>query len=285
MDTLFVFEQDTLDLCGHDFYYSHRTVNEVFDMYKTHAHNHYELYFLINGERNYFIGNGIVHVQAGDVVFVPKHIIHKTTSVSSSGHERFLINFTDKYFDESLKNEILKIFKNYYLSIPEKYLKKAEDIFFRISEEYKSMDKYSPILLKSYLTEFFALLIRSDTTSVLVNESENKTEKHIKKVLDAINNDMSAEMTVDIAANIAGFSKSYFEKSFRQLTGFTFIDYLNTMRLLHAQKLLSETKKSVTDIAFECGFNSSNYFTTVFKKFTGTTPLKFRKKENCNNGF
>ena len=280
-----MFKQDTLDLCGREFYYSHRIVNEMFDMYKTHAHNHYELYFLIHGERNYFIGNRIVHVQAGDIVFVPEHIIHKTTSVSADGHERLLINFTEKYFEPALKQDILRLFKNYYLSIPKSNLKKVENIFFKISGEYKIADKYSSFILKSYLTELFALLIRLDTSSMDVNECENKTEEHIKKVLDMINNDISAEINVDIAAHKAGFSKSYFEKSFRQLTGFTFIDYLNTMRLLHAQKLLSKTKKSITDVALECGFNSSNYFTTVFKKFTGTTPLKFRKKENSNNEF
>ena len=280
MDTSCIFLNDNLDLCGKDFYYSHRLINEPFNMYKTHAHNHYELYFLVNGRRNYFIGNRIVHVKAGDFVFVPAHTIHKTTSVSPEGHERLLINFTENFFEQSIKRDVIKIFNDYCLSVPPDSISDIKDIFVRISEEYKINDKYSMQLLKSYLTELFVKLLRTDTPVLPVNVSESKTEELIKKVLDLLENNISTDITVDYAANTAGLSKSHFEKTFRSLTGFTFIDYLNTMRMLRAQKLLAKTSKSITDIAFECGFNSSNYFTTVFKKHTGTTPLKFRRQEN-----
>ncbi len=278
MDTLHIFQNDTLDLCGKDFYFSHRIITEPFDMYRTHAHNHYEIYFLIHGKRDYFIGNRIIHVKAGDIVFVPAHTIHKTTSVSPTGHERLLINFTENFFDSTIKSAVLRLFQDYCLTVPENVKENINQIFSQISAEYNNCAEYSPLMLKMLLTTLFVRLLRIDPPILRSKENENPAEKQIKKVLDMINNDLSADMTVDYAAQTAGLSKSHFEKTFKQLTGFTFIDYLNTTRLLRAQKLLTKTSRSITDIAFECGYNSSNYFTTVFRKYFGTTPLQFRKK-------
>ncbi|MGN1082640.1 MAG: AraC family transcriptional regulator [Candidatus Avispirillum sp.] len=280
MDTLNIYINDNLELSDKDFYYSHRIINEPFDMYKTHAHNHYELYFLVSGRRNYFIGNRIVHVKGGDFVFVPIHTIHKTTSISAEGHERFLINFTENYFDGSIKHEIIKLFDDYCLSVSPDNIGNIKEIFKKISNEYKINDKHSPMLLKSHLTELFVNLLRAKKHSLPLNANESNAEAQIKKVLALLENDISADITVDYAADIAALSKSHFEKTFRSLTGYTFIEYLNTMRMLRAQKLLTKTSKSITEIAFECGFNSSNYFATVFRKYVGITPLKYRIQEN-----
>ena len=282
MDSLPVSGHDTIDLSDKDFFFSHRIVTQTFNMYKTHAHDNYELYYLESGRRDYFIGNRIVHIKAGDFVFVPSHTIHKTTSVSPEGHERFLINFTEDFFEYPLKKDVLNVFKDYCLSIPEENKDMILEIFKKISDEYENQDTHSPILLKAYLSELFIILLRIGSPIHSLNRIENKTEIHIKKVLDLLDNNISSEITVDYAAKIAHLSKSHFEKNFRLLTGFTFVDYLNTMRIKRAQKLLSKTSKSITDIAFECGFNSSNYFITVFKSYNGITPFQFRKKENGN---
>ena len=55
-------------------------------------------------------------------------------------------------------------------------------------------------------------------------------------------------------------------------------DYLQRLRLESARSLLAETSRSVTDIAFEVGFNSSQYFSTVFLQYTGLTPSGFRSQ-------
>jgi YesN/AraC family two-component response regulator len=49
------------------------------------------------------------------------------------------------------------------------------------------------------------------------------------------------------------------------------------MRVNHAQKLLTNTTQSCTDIAYEVGFNDQSYFIKHFKRLTGTTPMRFRR--------
>ena len=84
---------------------------------------------------------------------------------------------------------------------------------------------------------------------------------------------------IKTSPKILFFSK-YFCAFFKQMTDQSPFEYLTNYRIERAARKLINTDLSVTAIAFECGFNSSNYFTTVFKKHTGTTPLKFRRQGN-----
>lgn len=68
---------------------------------------------------------------------------------------------------------------------------------------------------------------------------------------------------------------NYFCKFFKSLTGTSPIDYLTIYRLECAKKKLKETELSITEVAYDCGFNDSSYFTKVFKKYNNITPTKF----------
>ncbi|MDP6795135.1 MAG: helix-turn-helix domain-containing protein [Verrucomicrobiota bacterium] len=76
-----------------------------------------------------------------------------------------------------------------------------------------------------------------------------------------------------------GYGRSRFYELFRTNTGMTPNDYLRRLRLEVARGLLENTARPVTQIAFEVGFNSSQYFSTVFQQYTGLTPSGFRSRE------
>jgi transcriptional regulator GlxA family with amidase domain len=78
-------------------------------------------------------------------------------------------------------------------------------------------------------------------------------------------------------ARQVGWTPSYFSARFRAITGFTFVDYLHRLRVHHAQTLLQDTSRTVTDIAYACGFNSQSQFNRVFRAVTGTSPRAYRK--------
>ena len=73
-------------------------------------------------------------------------------------------------------------------------------------------------------------------------------------------------------------SVRYFCKVFKQSIGMTFTDYLNRLRIEKAKNLLANPHKHISEIAFEVGFESLSQFNRSFKRITGETPTRFRKK-------
>ena len=73
-----------------------------------------------------------------------------------------------------------------------------------------------------------------------------------------------------------GVTSPYLSMLFKHVTGLTFRDYLNKVRVEDAKRLLISTDYQIMEIAVACGFNDQSYFTKVFKKYTGLSPRNFR---------
>lgn len=88
---------------------------------------------------------------------------------------------------------------------------------------------------------------------------------------------ISNNISVDNIAAACGLSESQFARRFKHSAGITPADCLQRMRIEEACKLLHETNNNITEISFTLGFSSSQYFSTVFKRYTGMPPYHFRK--------
>jgi AraC family L-rhamnose operon regulatory protein RhaS len=88
--------------------------------------------------------------------------------------------------------------------------------------------------------------------------------------------------TLEEAASAVSLSRRQFTELFRQVTGTSWRRYVQDLRLEHARKLLTKTDKSVTAVAFECGFEDLSHFHHLFKSELGCTPLAFRNHSRPN---
>lgn len=125
--------------------------------------------------------------------------------------------------------------------------------------------------------------IASYTLSLLhhifsVNSVEdNGITADIDAVLRYINQNLTEELTVETLASIAQLSCSHFQQKFKKLLGIGPRHYINQQKIEYSKKLLLEGN-SVTDTAMLLGYNTSSYFSTVFKKYAMYTPREFLKK-------
>jgi len=89
---------------------------------------------------------------------------------------------------------------------------------------------------------------------------------------------LTHQWTVDSMARECGLGVSQFRKYFKQITNMNPMEYLNFQKINLAKKMLLESsEKSITDIAFSCGFKTSQYFATVFRDQSDCNPTEFRK--------
>ncbi len=254
--------------------------NQAYDMPGGHMHTWNELYYLIEGERRYFIDGQIYTVHAGDVIFIPKGTMHHTTSISDNPHERYLVEFGDGYIPESLRIRADECFgiRHFTLSHEERgeflhLLQKAET-------ECASEDSLANVLFHTYMAELLIMLIRRLNTGIQTHtRPRTPTERLIESATEYIVAHLQNNLTLTHVADTFHLSHAYFSRIFKAYTGFGFNEYLTQLRVHRAANLLNNTGVSVSEIAHLCGFADSNYFSSVFKKTMGISPKKYRMQK------
>ncbi len=98
----------------------------------------------------------------------------------------------------------------------------------------------------------------------------------VSSCVDYIDFFYSDPITLQELAERNSVSVPYLSSLFSSEIGMTFTDYLNQTRISHAKAMLMHSPYSIQEISARCGYNDSSYFTRVFKKLTGTSPLKYR---------
>ena len=99
----------------------------------------------------------------------------------------------------------------------------------------------------------------------------------IRRAITHIGEDLAGEVSLKSLAELLGMNASYLSRLFRKETGQTVTEYINSRRMQLASRLLSGSELQIQTVAQHCGIHDVNYFTKVFKKYTGKTPGQFRQ--------
>lgn len=110
------------------------------------------------------------------------------------------------------------------------------------------------------------------------------SDERIQRVLDHVEANISEPFSLETLASLSGYSLSRFKTRFREETGQTPALYISALRVERAKLELENTDQSITDIAYNLGWSSGNYFCTVFKKLTGVSPLTYRRQNRLEDG-
>ncbi len=238
-----------------------------------HYHNFYEIYYIENGSCSYFINNKSYQMTKGDVVLIPEGVIHHTIYTVDKP-TRLLVNCTHKYIPPSVFP--LAYSDNYLYRNPNQ-INEIHTILQKIEKEYNNPDSFSDESIRCLMYSFFFLIARNKNQYI----SQNVQSSYIEHAIDYIQNNLSADISLSEIAAMFSVSSEHFSRSFKKETGFGFNQYINLLRLKKAESLLKQSTLSVAEVAEECGFNDSNYFSIKFKKMYNIPPkslqLLYRK--------
>ncbi|NLO40450.1 MAG: AraC family transcriptional regulator [Ruminiclostridium sp.] len=267
------------------FYIAQQKQDNTFSMHACHYHNIYEIYYLVEGRRNYFIQNRTYPVVKGDIVLINVHDIHKTMNSHHASHERILIYFQKEFLScimqQDEKMNLLQCFlsdqKVIHLNVSEQAF--VQSILLKMVDEDRRKPcghvTYQRILLAELL-----LFINRHMEQFKQESNAYNSQLHRKMsevALYLMENYMN-HLSLKLVAEKFYITPCHLSRAFKKTSGFTFIEYLNNIRIKEAQKLLKETRKSVMQISELTGFDSQTHFGRVFKGITGLSPLQYRKK-------
>lgn len=250
------------------------------------------IYFILEGKFEWVINDHHHILYPGDVVVIqPGHNFGGQKGVLDIGKLCWLYIEVNKSMpDERMmfgkwsslpKNEILAIGKILRLcNTPVlSRVKEAGRILYEIHQELYNQQIGYTTRVNQLIDELFILIARKLT---LQNNTHRDFPQSFMQLEQALRQNLSHTWTVEEMAAMVGLGTTTFTEKVKNYSGFSPLNYLITIRISEAIKLLKRNDLSVTDIALDTGFYSSQHFATTFKKLTGYTPSDFRKKNISN---
>ncbi|MCK8486696.1 AraC family transcriptional regulator [Paenibacillus sp. MBLB2552] len=264
-----------------------------FSMEGEHFHDAWEIYYLVSGERCYFIKDQIYRICAGDLVLIPVNVLHKTSPSGklSQPHERLLVNFRTEAVSTLLpgrEEELEQLFERYpvlRLNAEEQHL--VQPLLARMLAEQKEQangyEEYGRLLLAELLLN----LLRMAHTRPNHDGEEGggkRPYREIAEVARYINTHFEENLSLGELAGRFHLSPYYLSHVFPRVTGLTLVAYINRVRIEEACALLRETELPVTDIAYRVGYQSVTHFGRVFKKAKALSPQSYRREQRMFSG-
>ena len=248
-----------------------------------HYHEYIEYLYALDADMNVWINGTPYHMITGDLIIINSGELHNI-SFNKPCHY-ICVKFSPKilYFDDNSLFEFKYVTPFLSDRIPKKLFHKNDlentDVHSLSCEILDEWNKQTPayeLVIRSDILRIFSGIFRYwDKQDVF--HSESIMTESIKKALVYITENYETA-SVETVAKYCGLSYNHFSSSFKKTVGRSFTDYLNLIRINEAERLLLSTDKSVTDIAFSCGFSSTSHLITHFKAQKNITPGQLRKK-------
>lgn len=181
----------------------------------------------------------------------------------------YVLNFINQYENEGL----------HVLDIQQRVLEllwEASRVITEMGVEMKTpFFSFQAQNCRELRTETSMLLTRMREAYIKYRDYQEADTIHaIKKyIIEHSHEDISLDM---LGRNV-GLSPIYISKLFKERLGINYIDFLTECRIEKAKKLMSVTEKSIKEITFEIGYHEPNYFSRVFKKIVGASPMEYKK--------
>lgn len=259
-------------------------VKSTFD-FPLHYHPEIEINFISKGKGNRrVIGDHIGEIDDLELVLVGPYLPHcwdNYKGKSKKIHE-ITIQFNQDFFDQSLmKRRIMRpieqLIRNSIRGIlfSRETAENLKDRFLNLSK-LKGFEVFIEML-----SILYELAIAENTTVLSSYSIEYETfadNDNMKLVHDYVHKNYDKKITLDEVASYVSMSNVTFNRFIKKRSGKTFINYLNEIRVGYAARWLIERDMTISEIAFESGFNNIANFNKIFKSIKKCTPSDFKAR-------
>ncbi len=262
-----------------------------------HQHEYIQINYISHGTGFHEVNGQHEPVRVGDIFVMPPYVPHRILPADEDSTIRvveieFLPEFLNQQFNDPVGARDLFDFRYISLFLGETELrpnlhlgidaqKDVNRIIQNLFREYQEQPPLFEHSFKALLLELLILLSRACYSSEQqASESQQNYQKHkrlIQDVLEYIDEHFYEDLKIENMAKLSTMSQTYFCYFFKLFVGKTFTQYLIDKRLDYAKTALSSSELSITQIAFNAGFNSTSHFIRTFRSFNQLSPGQYRK--------
>ncbi|MBI9059790.1 MAG: AraC family transcriptional regulator [Labilibaculum sp.] len=253
-----------------------------------HYHPEFELIFIEKSRGTLIVGDCIDNFKDGDLLFIGPNTPHVMTNEEAyyqKNPDLHAIAWVVHFKEDSFGKEFFLIPEMYRIK---SFLKKSfQGVRIDGSTKYKIIQHLKTLHASDFsqriiiLLQILQILAQSDDLEYLASKNfvesfQQRSNQKLYKIYEYVSANFQQKIELEEAAKLANMSKTAFCRFFKSKTKKTFSEFLNEMRINYSKKLLAEGSLTVSQIAYECGFNSPSYFNKQFKALTGKAPLQLK---------
>lgn len=237
-----------------------------------HWHENPELLFFVDGNGFVKIDDTLISAEKGCLITVNSNRIH--TVFTHEPKVEYYCLIIDKGFCEQFGFNIEDV------CIHEKVL--DPELFSSLERIITEINEKKPFFKAAVMGEVINLLLYLFRNYIDDDAAKNVSGKHIemiKKSITYMKKHCREKISVSDIADGIGYSKYYFCRVFKQATGFTVNEYLNSLKVEQAYAYLKKEGLSISEASAKCGFSDTSYFTKIFKKYMHTLPSQVQSAD------
>lgn len=255
--------------------------NDEAENYPKHWHAPLEIIMPTQSSYGAVCSNISYELREGDILIITPGVIHSLEAPPVGKRFIFQADYSILRHIKELENTLSAIAPAFMITPEDAPTAHGhiQQLMYTIADEYFSDSPMSEASIYAKLIEIFVCLGRECSPTKSFPATTSKRKEYTEKFLficDYINEHCTENLSLDDAAQLAGFSKYHFSRLFKCFTNVSFYKYVNQKRITYAENLLIDPALSVTEVALHSGFDSLSSFIRMFKIIKGVTPTEFK---------
>ncbi len=256
------------------------------DLCRWHSHPEYELHLVVATRGKAFVGDYIGEFSPGSLFLTGPHLPHNWITDEVANPEPVEIRDMLVQFSQESIDQLAVAFPEF----------REMDAMFEMAKSGIEFTGFNPTFAKGHferirstkgaerIVAFLRFLVRVNehaekralSVAGMIQPEGNSKQARIAEVVDYISEHYSEDISIDMAANMAGMSPAAFSRNFQRFTGNKFVEFVNRIRISQACSMLYSTDDQVSAICFSVGFQNLANFNRQFLKMKDMTPSEYR---------
>lgn len=245
-------------------------------------HNFWEILILMDGELRIMEDDKVYLLSENQIIFHKPMVFHSVQAENNSNPHYFVTSF-------NATGDFMERFSNKVINLSEEQMTDVYKIVDMLRQEglnnrelkitkFLKIMRNKPVLLQKFTSCVELFLIELSEGNMLRPKLVNNEETMLyKKAVNTLEDHIYSNITVDELARKCSVSTAHLKRIFGKYAGIGIHEYFLQLKILYAKKLLLKGM-GVTEVAEKLSFSSQNYFSVVFKRKVGESPLQYKKK-------